>query len=104
MKNDPENLKKQLDESFSKINDLNIDTPNLQYFSSLVKEEKSKIEKANNKEFALFLICALAIASISISLLLYYTKVFMKLHLIILLVPVVFLILRLLRISKETAK
>ncbi|GAA0674053.1 DUF5345 family protein [Clostridium cadaveris] len=103
-KSNNKDFKNQLTNSFSEIDDLNIDTPNLEYFSSLVREEKVKIEKVNNKQFALFLICAIVIASISISMFLYYTEVFMKLHLIFLSIPLLFLLLRLLLNSKETIK
>lgn len=104
MKNNNKDFKNQLTNSFSEIDDLDIDTPNLKYFSSLVREEKTKIEKVNNKQFALFLICAIVIASVSISMFLYYTEIFMKLHLILLLIPVLFLVIKLLLNSKETIK
>lgn len=104
MKIDPKNFNKELNKSFSKIDELDIDAPDLEYFSSMVRKEKIKIGKDNNKQFALFLICSLIIASISISMFLYYTKVFMKLHIILLLVPVLILTVRLLTKSKETVK
>lgn len=39
-KSNNKDFKNQLTNSFSEIDDLNIDTPNLEYFSSLVREEK----------------------------------------------------------------
>lgn len=95
MKNDNPNFKKHLTDSFSKIDNLEIETPNLECFSTFVRDEKSKIEKANNKQFLLFISFAFVIATISISLLIYYTELFMKLHIVIaFFVPVLFLVIR----------
>lgn len=104
MKNDNSNFKKHLTDSFSKIDDLDIETPNLECFSSLVRDEKSQIEKDNSKQFLLFIACAFVIATISLSLLLYYTEIFMKLHIIALLIPVLFLVIRFILKPKETIK
>ena len=54
----------RLDKSMEKIDQLEVDTPELRYFTDLVKNERAKIAKRQKLQFALFIVASILIISV----------------------------------------
>lgn len=58
-----EDMEKKLKESIKKIDETGMKTPELLYFTELVKTEKCVIQKRQNVQFAIFILLSVFIAA-----------------------------------------
>lgn len=58
-----EEIEKLIENSMKKIDNAQIETPELTYFTELVKSEKKSIVKKQNTQFIMFIFCSLFVVS-----------------------------------------
>lgn len=58
-----EKIEKLIENSMKKIDNAQIETPELMYFTELVKEEKKHLDKKQDTQFIIFVSCSLFIIS-----------------------------------------
>ncbi len=104
MKKENFNLDKSLNDTFNNLEDVKIYTPDLQYFSSLVKEEKDKVAKKNNIQFCIFIVCSIFILGTLAILYINSKTAYMMIQVLSLILPIAIYILMKVFRTKENLR